>query len=290
MQGPIQPGGSFSYSTALRQELSWRSRQYASRLGLERCESYGKQPVVCYLPSADATTHGNFLPQTYRAIVKNPEWRRRLDKPHTSARQVLPRSDRSWRELDSCASSDALLMNVFCFPGTLKQKRVMNLLGVEHGSAPQFGFRARVPLANGHADGTEVDMRLGNMLVEAKLTERDFQSKAALVVESYRDVDEVFDLAQLARRDGVFLSYQLIRNVLAAHANGGSFCVMMDARRPDMREAWYAVMRCVRPHDLRLRCKMLTWQELAAVLPSSLQKFLDGKYGIAATGQMAAAS
>jgi hypothetical protein len=39
-------------------------------------------------------------------------------------------------------------------------------------------------------------------------------------------------------------------------------------------------MRCVRPADLRVRCKILTWQELAAVLPRALQEFLDEKYGI----------
>jgi hypothetical protein len=57
---------------------------------------------------------------------------------------------------------------------------------------------------------------------------------------------------------------------------------MMDDRRPDLREAWYAIMRCVQVHDLRLRCKVLTWQELAESLPTNLQKFLDEKYGIVA--------
>ena len=288
MPAPVQLVRSFPYAASLRQELNWRNRQYASRMGLVQCESYGEQPVVCYLPAEDAATHGNFLPQTYQAILSNPGWRRRLNKPHTSARHVLPRSDRQWRELDSCTSSDALLMNIFCFPGTLKQNLVLSLLGAEHGCEPQFGFRARVPLANRHSDRTEVDMRLGGLLVEAKLTEGDFQSKLAQVVESYRDLGEVFEVARLPQREGVFLSYQLIRNVLAAYANDCSFCVMMDARRPDLREAWYAVMRCVRPHELRLRCKMLTWQELVEAVPTLLQNFLDEKYGIGRDGRRAA--
>ena len=78
-----------------------------------------------------------------------------------------------------------------------------------------------------------------------------------------------------------FLSYQLIRNVLAAHNGHCSFCVMLDARRPDLREAWFAVMSCIRIVDLRLRCKVLTWQELAEALPGKLQRFLQEKYGIA---------
>jgi hypothetical protein len=36
-----------------------------------------------------------------------------------------------------------------------------------------------------------------------------------------------------------------------------------------------------------VRLKVLTWQELAALLPGDLQKFLDLKYGIAAPGEFA---
>ena len=41
-------------------------------------------------------------------------------------------------------------------------------------------------------------------------------------------------------------------------------------------------MSCIRIVNLRLRCKVLTWQELAEVLPGNLQRFLQEKYGIAA--------
>ena len=56
---------------------------------------------------------------------------------------------------------------------------------------------------------------------------------------------------------------------------------MLDARRPDLREAWFAVMSCIRIVDLRLRCEVVTWQELAEALPGKLQRFLREKYGIA---------
>jgi hypothetical protein len=71
--------------------------------------------------------------------------------------------------------------------------------------------------------------------------------------------------------------------VLAAQAAGASFCLLADARRPDLREQWFGVMRCVRDAELRTRCKMLTWQELAEVLPERLRDFLAEKYGIGAT-------
>jgi hypothetical protein len=84
-----------------------------------------------------------------------------------------------------------------------------------------------------------------------------------------------------------YQSYQLIRSVLAAHAHSTSFCVMHDARRPDLREAWFAVMAAVKSADLRVRLKVITWQELAAVLPRDLQEFLDRKYGIVPPGSAA---
>ena len=84
--------------------------------------------------------------------------------------------------------------------------------------------------------------------------------------------------------DGKYVSYQLLRNVLAAHALGFAFCVLLDSRRPDLIESWYAVMKCVRIAELRMRCKVLTWQELSEALPSDLQRFLDLKYGIVPPG------
>lgn len=82
-----------------------------------------------------------------------------------------------------------------------------------------------------------------------------------------------------------YRNYQLIRNVLAAHATNCSFCVLHDERRPDLREEWFRVMAAVRDAALRVRLKVLTWQELAALLPDDLQEFLDLKYGIVAPGR-----
>jgi hypothetical protein len=53
------------------------------------------------------------------------------------------------------------------------------------------------PLHCGRRDNTEIDMRVGDLLVEAKLTESDFQSAKASLVTRYRDIDSVFDLSEL---------------------------------------------------------------------------------------------
>jgi hypothetical protein len=280
--------------------------------------------------------HGNFLDASYAAIAARPGWMRRFNKIHAQGR-ALPKAEsgRRWRELDSSMSSDALLMNVSCAPGVWESQAVKRALGVDGVDAMEFGWKARVPLTNGRVDRTEVDMRWGGLLVEAKLTEGDFQTRSAAIVESYRDFDAVFDrdclprveLRTARRRAAVefaeeftqewedpaaneeiarefqqgiverareaqtaeagFASYQLIRNVLAAYAEGCSFCVLHDERRPDLREAWFRVMAAVKDAEMRVRCKVLTWQELAALLPEELQEFLDRKYGIVRAGRIA---
>ena len=106
--------------------------------------------------------------------------------------RTMLRARTIWRELDSSMSSDALLMNVFCYPNLLSRPHLTSLLGVDLNSFPEFGVKARVPLKNGRVDRTEIDLRLGTLLVESKLTESNFQQKAFSVLESYRDLEHVF--------------------------------------------------------------------------------------------------
>jgi hypothetical protein len=94
--------------------------------------------------------------------------------------------------LDSSMSSDALLMNIFCYPGVTKRKDLCLMLGSEIGDLPEFGFKPRIPLTSGFVERTEIDMKLGPVLFEAKLTESDFQTQKAAIVEGYRDLKEVF--------------------------------------------------------------------------------------------------
>jgi hypothetical protein len=270
-----------SFASSLRQELAHRALEFAQSEKLRYALSYGAMPVTCFAPGEDQSCHGNFTRASYKAIMSNPIWRQRLGKVHTQGKRSLPASDHGqWRELDSCMSSDALLMNIFCYPRVWRNKRALETLGVEAIEPPHFGYRARVPLINGRFDRTEIDMRVGNLLVEAKLTESDFQRADKAVFIAYRDFLDVFDHEQLLQTGSDYLCYQLLRNVLAAHALRCSFCVLLDARRPDLIDAWYAVMKCVKLVELRTALRVLTWQELARVLPLKLGAFLDSKYGI----------
>jgi hypothetical protein len=273
------------YAAALRCELIERSRQLAERNRIPHSFTYGEMPAVVFEPYEEGQAHGNFMPATYRSIMTNAGWQRRLMKVHTAlGKSHSPFRNSRACELDSCTSSDALLMNIFCHPRAIKSEELQALLGVDKSAVPEFGVRARVPLLNGRFDRTEVDLRLGDLLIEAKLTESDFQSKQKKYLEAYRDLKEVFDLKLLPHKGEVYFGYQLIRNVLAANAQDCSFCVLADERRPDLKEMWYSVLQAVKPVNLRLRCKMLTWQEVAEVLPRDLQRFLAEKYGILPNG------
>ena len=42
-----------------------------------------------------------------------------------------------------------------------------------------------------------------------------------------------------------YLSYQLMRNILAAHALSLDFCTLLDGRRPDLLK-WFLIVRCIR--------------------------------------------
>ena len=264
----------------LRAELSERARRYAAEHALPYSLTYGSDPVVCFEPFG-SSLHGNFYPASYRAIQSKTAWRSRVTKVHTTARRCLPRSEKGTRsELDSCMSSDALLMNIFCHPSVPCSFAIRRLLAIDSTVLPEFGLRARVPVVCERVDATEVDMRAGSLLLEAKLTETDFQSAEKRQVLRYRDFLQVFDHQGLPQTSSHYRGYQLIRNVLAAHDRGCSFCVVLDARRPDLLEAWYEVMRCIKPVELRTACKVLTRQELGTALPRSLQSFLSEKYGI----------
>jgi len=350
----------------LRRDLNARAHQFAHAQKLRHEIAPGPHqdtdPLIIFGRS-DLGPHANFHPASDLAISANPAWLRRLSKPHTASRRSRARKDWPWRELDSAVSSDALLMNIFCHPrvfnGRTLAPAVANLLNVDRTAQPRFGVNPRVPLrttrkgrgklpsqsdgpanllsgrTNTLKDRTEIDLRLDNLFLEAKLTESNFQTAPPRLIERYRDLESVFDPDRLPRkilytpashppvedysqlepaiegeydiqlenptaspsfrpeRSGVekpaslpkssrtvIDAYQLIRNVLAAYAADAGFCVLCDARRHDLIETWYSILSAVHHPTFTTRLKLLTWQELATVLPKDLQQFLEAKYGI----------
>ena len=273
-----------AFAAQLRNEITGRAAQYAQQNGIAFCRSHFDFGSIVFTPELGVRRHGNFRPASYRAILKRPIWRRRLSKVLAVTERLRHfEDDRRLCELDSCCSSDALLMNIFCHPRVSNRTEVRRMLGIDEHAVPIFGWRARVPLLDEKFDRTEIDMKFGNLLVECKLTESSFESCAMLRMHMYANFREVFRLSELQRSGRQYQCYQLLRNVLAAKAHNAAFCLLTDARRVDLIESWYQVLAAIRPVDLRVRCKLLTFQELSAALPPSLREFLDQKYGITAT-------
>ena len=269
---PVRPA-------ALRLELSHRNALRAANLDAEM--TYGAIPSVIYCED-EAGAHGNFLPASYQRILKQADWRSRLTKVYTGSRFVPRSSDRTRRELDCANSSDALLMNIFCYPGILRRPALCSLLGLAPGIRPSFGFRGRIPLKSGAQDRTEIDLKLGNLLVEAKLTEGNFQTARVDLVHRYRDLESVFDVTRLPMTQEKYRSSQLIRGALAAQAHGASFAVFCDHRRKDLIDGCFEVFAAIISAELRCRLSVVTWQEIAAAMPRTITNFLAEKYGISA--------
>ena len=269
-----------SWNSRLRKELAVRAERFAIANRLTYYRSCGKKDPTILFPGEPSTSrHGNFNDESYAAILANRSWADRLKKPHTR-RRALPEDRRNdARELDSSNSSDALLMNCFCYPEAA-ERIIRDCLHMTPCGSVEFGVRGNVPGRNGKPDMTELDMRVGNIVCEAKLTESDFTSKSTKVVEAYRDLNDVFDPGQFRSGEGKYENYQLIRNVLAAAAHEFHFVLLCDGRRPDLLHRWWTVHAAIRCPDLRARTRFLLWQEVAEASPAPLREYLREKYGL----------
>jgi len=261
-------------------------RRHLSALNFARLPDHQEQtcsaiPSIIYREQAPGA-HANFLTPSYRRILADPAWRARLSKTYTASARVPRSHDRRRAELDCANSSDALLMNLFCYPGLLRRPAVCALLNIDPGLRPEFGVRANLAMHRNEVDRTEIDMRLGPLLVEAKLTEGSFGTATRDRVSRYLALEEVFNLDELPWKPGgrELAGYQLIRGILAAHASNATFLLLCDQRRTDLREQWFRVLSAIRSYPLRAGMALLSWQELAATMPPTVKKFLAEKYGI----------
>ena len=111
--------GSAYYASQLRHELSLRNRAFAQQRRLGHVESFGGMAVTVYQPHPTRRRHGNFFDESYAAMLAIPEWRKRMDKVHTSAKSALPRSGRrleGTRLVDELGrvADEHLLLSVRC--------------------------------------------------------------------------------------------------------------------------------------------------------------------------------
>ena len=247
-----------------KKSLCRSAKDYAASHGLQVDESWST--AVIFENIAD-----NFCPDSYRAIRANSDWCIRTRKPHNRVTGAL--------EMQSSNSSDALLMSIFCHPQLITWKGVADLLGFEP-SDPVFGLKARVAKQETNGDATEIDLAIGDCLIEAKLTEKDFTEKSVPEVLRYTHLQEHFHVDLLAQQNGHFQNYQVIRNLLAAIQRRRNHVLMCDERRPDLVVHYMDTVSCLRDPAHRVNCRVVFWQDLARSSGKNLSEFLASKYGI----------
>ncbi len=261
-------------SNTLRERIRRLNEAYAAATGTPHYTS--SSGVVLY-PNGRNLYH-----ESLKAIEKKDDWRDRLDNAHSHrASFPAPHADNAC-ELDSSNSSDALLMSIFCHETTRRNHNISRLLGV--GAGPfevDFGWKAKVDLIDG-TDRTEVDMVVEDkVLVEAKLTEADFQSMTSEKLKRYEMFEEMFDSRRLTDSAGAFLpAYQIVRNILAAYQHTTQLVFIYHADRMDLANLVLKTCTAIRyPNPPPI--SLVTWQEIASeVNHQGLSQFLQLKYGI----------
>lgn len=222
----------------------------------------------------------NFHPKSWKKINEEPLYKERTKKTHTNT------ITKGLFEMQSSNSSDALAMNIFCFPDFIKWGGSSKLFKVDGFESIEFGYKPKVKKYDGKKfseDNTEVDVFINNsIIIECKLSEKDFCKKTKEEVEKYVDFKNVFHTKKLIQNTESYLNYQLIRNILAAHKIKGQFKLLCDFRRPDLVKSFYQTIRCIKDEhlDLRLNCEIIFWQDINRVMGKELKDFLKEKYGI----------
>lgn len=209
----------------------------------------------------------SFYPDTFTSICDNIDYKKRLDKPHSK----VP----NFKEMQSSNSSDALLMNFFAHPGIKEWKSLRDLISINKSDNIEFGWNPEFSNETSHK--TEIDMKIGNSIFEAKLTEKDFTSKELQVVLEYSNVENIIDLQVLTNKN-VVSNYQLIRNLLTAEKYDYKFNLLIDESRIDLIREFYKVKSSIKASYLSDNFNFITWQEISNCVGIDLKNYITEKY------------
>jgi hypothetical protein len=216
----------------------------------------------------------SFCPETYESIKLNKNWNQRIQKKHNFFKNGT-------LEMQSSNSSDALLMNVFCHPSSLNNPKLIDLIGVDKmpcASDLVFGWN---PFFENESRNhpTEVDMKIGQHIFEAKLTENSFTKKNIDVVFRYPYFSDIFrcDLVKIDQQNRVS-GYQLMRNIITAYVHNFNFTVLLDESRKDLINEFLNVKSTIKDDDLKQRVHYITWQSVINTLDHDLLDFMTKKY------------
>jgi hypothetical protein len=260
-----------NFSKELKDSINKSTLGYIKEKGVKSSEFRVYASAIVFKTSTDGSSNPNFNENSLRHISKNQDWKNRLTKRHTHFKDDT-------LEMESSNSSDALLMNIFCHPKFSTWKGPHSILGFAK-EQPKFGVN---PGIENHNSPSEIDMILGDVIYEAKLTETDFTTKdLQTVLRVYPEMEDVFDLEYLSEGDSV-KHYQLLRNIYAVHRSEtiNEFKLLLDYRRPDLLHCLLDVIKTIRNDELRRKCGFITWQQIARTVGQDLKDFLRLKYGI----------
>lgn len=209
----------------------------------------------------------NFYPETFANICDKIDYKKRLDKPHSK----VP----NFKEMQSSNSSDALLINFFIHPKIREWKSLRDLISINQSDDIEFGWNPQFDNEANHK--TEIDMKIGNSIFEAKLTEKDFTSKELQIVLGYSNVENIIDLKVLTNNN-IVSNYQLIRNLLTAEKHGFKFNLLIDETRIDLIREFYKVKCAIKVNSLLDNFNFITWQEISNCVGVDLKNYITEKY------------
>ncbi len=265
-----------SYYETLKNELRELAVKYALNKELEdMIHPSGLRKTAVLFSKPEYSFH----PDSWNEIKSKKKYNDRIKKTHSNVGTGI-------LEMQSSNSSDALAMNIFCYPKIKEWKGIANLFGLESITDIEFGIKPNIHKTETKEEKTEIDLVLHNadekVYCECKLTESDFTSKEKEEVLKYKEFHNIFEASYLPQTDKEFNNYQLIRNILAAEQKKTKFVLICDMRRPDLAREFYRTVRCIKDSYIELRnsCEIIYWQDIANVSGQELKEFLFEKYGM----------
>jgi hypothetical protein len=139
----------------------------------------------------------NFMPETFENIEKHSNWYKRTQKKLERVPDIF--------EMQSSKSSDALLMNIFCYPDFINWEKPRELLKIDNYNCMKFGWNPEFLYEKRKFEylqkegkenefhPSEIDLKIGDSIFEAKLTEENFGEKEIKTIQKYDGFKSVFD-------------------------------------------------------------------------------------------------
>ena len=206
-----------------------------------------------------------------KVIEQDPKLSLRLSKP-------MPRQEQG----QGCRlfnRRDTMLMSVFCHPRVSQWEKLNEIFDCDQ-VLPQLFCAAPLKIRDSSLDPTSIDLLVGDTFVQTATTERDFTRQRVDVVEKYLYFQEAFHASELRRADDKYLSFRVIRNLLAAYQYRKRHALLCDRRRTDLIEAYYNTVEALRDDALRSQCRVVFWQDLLSGIDSDISNFIETRFNL----------